>query len=170
MNASAAVLFQQLPHRPVPVVENPNFSDQYPADQHRDDQGNNHVSAHGLLRLPVPDRLPRCNAGEQHAYKKKDERAHTAEDYESHSRRRSEIAPTPFSGSMHLVEACDKGAIVAVPRGDYRLTLYRIDYEALEREEMSWTGATEVIVLTRGGVKKDDVAGLLPFEERTDHS
>src|SRR2546422_5368953 len=49
-----------------------------------------------------------------------------------------------------------KGALVSVPRGDYRLSIYRIDHEALQREGPSWRGPQEVIVLTPGGSAAED--------------
>lgn len=64
----------------------------------------------------------------------------------------------------------DKGGRVDVPAGNYRLTLYRIDHEALKREEKTWSGAQEIIVLTPGGKPKDDARGLLPFKETADSS
>lgn len=62
----------------------------------------------------------------------------------------------------------DRGGVVKIPSGNYRLTLHRIDYEALSREEMTWNGAQEVIVLTPGGKPADDAHGLLPFKESAD--
>ena len=67
-------------------------------------------------------------------------------------------------------EPTDKGAMVDLPRGDYRLTLYRIDHEALDRERLTWSGPQEVIVLTPGGAKSDAAADLLPFTPRRDTS
>jgi hypothetical protein len=64
----------------------------------------------------------------------------------------------------------DKGGRVDVPAGNYRLTLYRLDYEALAREEKTWNGAQQVIVLTPGGKAKDDARGLLPFKQAADPS
>jgi len=60
------------------------------------------------------------------------------------------------------------GARVKVPPGDYRLTLYRIDYEAIDREQIAWEGPHEVIVLTADGTQKDAANDLLPFELRRD--
>ncbi|MGH8120436.1 MAG: hypothetical protein ACRESK_07470 [Gammaproteobacteria bacterium] len=65
-------------------------------------------------------------------------------------------------------EPTDKGAQVDLPAGDYMLTLYRIDYEALSREKLDWRGPQEVIVLTPGGTKADAAADLLPFQPRRD--
>jgi len=62
------------------------------------------------------------------------------------------------------------GARVSVPPGDYRLTLYRIDYEAIDRESIVWKGPHEVIVLTAGGTPKDAAKELLPFELRRELS
>lgn len=62
----------------------------------------------------------------------------------------------------------EKGATVKVPKGDYRLTLYRVDHEGLERDGIEWDGPQEVIVLTPGGSIKDAASELLPFEERRD--
>jgi hypothetical protein len=64
----------------------------------------------------------------------------------------------------------EKGAVVSVPPGDYRLTLYRVDHEALDREGLEWSGPQEVIVLTPGGSSGDAAAGLLSFEPRRDTS
>jgi hypothetical protein len=62
----------------------------------------------------------------------------------------------------------EKGAIVEVPPGDYRLTLLRVDHEALDREEREWAGPQEVVLLTPGGKAADAASTLLPFEERRD--
>jgi hypothetical protein len=62
------------------------------------------------------------------------------------------------------------GGRITVPPGDYRLTLYRIDHEALDRERRSWKGPQEVAVLTPGGTTADAAADLLPFEPRRDTS
>jgi hypothetical protein len=63
-----------------------------------------------------------------------------------------------------------KGGRMKVPPGDYRLTLYRADHEALDREELTWKGPQELVVLTPGGTAKDAVADLLPFVHRRDLS
>jgi hypothetical protein len=65
-------------------------------------------------------------------------------------------------------EPGEQGVVVKVPKRDYKVTLYRVDHEALDREGIEWTGAQELIVLTAGGKKSDAAAGLLPFEERRD--
>lgn len=62
----------------------------------------------------------------------------------------------------------EKGAVVRVPKGDYRLTLYRVDHEALEREGIDWDGPQELILLTAGSSASDAATGLLPFEPRRD--
>ena len=62
----------------------------------------------------------------------------------------------------------EKGARVHVPTDSYRLTLYRVDYEALGRESIGWDGPQEVIVLTPGGSIEDAATELLPFQERRD--
>jgi hypothetical protein len=62
----------------------------------------------------------------------------------------------------------DKGALLEVPAGDYRLTLYRVDREALERESLAWSGPHEVVVLTPGGSAKDAAKELLPHLPRRD--
>jgi hypothetical protein len=62
----------------------------------------------------------------------------------------------------------DKGGLVDFPPGDYRVTLYRIDGEALFRERLEWKGAWEIIVLTLGGTPADAATDLLPFENRRD--
>ncbi len=67
-------------------------------------------------------------------------------------------------------EPGDEGAEFEIPRGDYRVTLYRIDDEALDRAERSWQGAREIIVLTAGGTAADAAKGMLPFEPRRDLS
>lgn len=63
-------------------------------------------------------------------------------------------------------EPTDQGAHVDVPPGDYRLTLLRVDHEALSREKLQWTGPQEVILLSPGGKKSDAATGLLPFQQR----
>lgn len=65
-------------------------------------------------------------------------------------------------------EPTEEGATVDVPRDDYRLTLYRVDHEALEREGIEWEGPQEVIVLSPGGSIEDAASELLPFQERRD--
>lgn len=65
-------------------------------------------------------------------------------------------------------EPTEKGGVVKAPKGDYRLTLYRVDHEALDREGLDWKGAQELILLTAGGKKSDAATELLPFEERRD--
>ena len=64
----------------------------------------------------------------------------------------------------------DKGAVVKVPPGEHRLTLYRIDHEALDREGLEWQGAQELILLTPDGKPSEAASGLLPFEPRRDSS
>lgn len=64
----------------------------------------------------------------------------------------------------------EKGATLKVPPGDYRLTLYRVDREALERGELTWAGPQEIIVLTPGGTAADAASDLLPVVERRDTS
>jgi hypothetical protein len=64
----------------------------------------------------------------------------------------------------------EAGAKVEVPPGEYRLTLLRVDHEALDREGISWKGPQELILLTPGGTKADAASGLLPFEQRRDTS
>ena len=67
-------------------------------------------------------------------------------------------------------EPTHEGVRVAVPSGDYRVTLYRVDHEALNRMERQWTGPQEVIVLTPGGVPADLAGEILPFKHRRDGS
>jgi hypothetical protein len=67
-------------------------------------------------------------------------------------------------------EPRDEGGAVPVPPGDYRVTLYRVDREALDREERTWDGAAEVVVLTPGGTTADAAKAILPFEPRRDLS
>ncbi len=62
----------------------------------------------------------------------------------------------------------ETGAQVKVPPGNYGVTLYRIDHEALFRERLTWNGPLEVIVLTPGGDPADAADDFLPFEERRD--
>ena len=64
----------------------------------------------------------------------------------------------------------EEGGIVNVPPGEYRLTLYRIDREAMFRDGVLWTGAQEVIVLTPGGSAADAADALLPYQDRRDAS
>jgi len=65
----------------------------------------------------------------------------------------------------------EAGAQVAIPPGNYRLTLLRVDHETLDREGLSWTGPQELILLTPGGSAKADAASdLLPFQQRRDTS
>jgi hypothetical protein len=62
----------------------------------------------------------------------------------------------------------DKGAELEVPPGDYLATLYRIDHDALEADELAWKGPEQIIVLTSGAVAKP-VPGqpaFLPWEPR----
>lgn len=59
-----------------------------------------------------------------------------------------------------------KGGFVTVPPGNYRVTLYRVDHEALFREQLTWEGPQEVIVLTPGGTKAHAADDLLPYEDR----
>lgn len=62
----------------------------------------------------------------------------------------------------------ETGGLVEVAPGDYRMTLHRVDREALFRERRDWKGPQEVIVLTPGGTPADAVEDLLPFESRRD--
>ena len=62
----------------------------------------------------------------------------------------------------------DKGAELEVPPGDYLVTLYRIDWDALEADEIEWKGPWELVVLT-GGVKAKPVKSqpaILPWAPR----
>jgi len=70
-------------------------------------------------------------------------------------------------GSGHATEA---GGAVEVPPGYYRLTLHRVDHEALRREGLAWRGPQEVIVLTPGGSAEEAATDLLSFEPVRDHS
>lgn len=65
-------------------------------------------------------------------------------------------------------EPTEAGGVVELPPGDYAVTLYRIDHEALDRERLAWKGPEEVIVLTPGGSPSDAADDLLPFEPRRD--
>lgn len=62
----------------------------------------------------------------------------------------------------------EQGKTVAVPKDEYRVTLLRVDHEALDREGLAWQGAEEILLLTPGGTVGDAVAELLAFEERRD--
>jgi len=64
----------------------------------------------------------------------------------------------------------DQGASISVPPGDYKVTLYRVDHEALDREERTWEGPQEVVVLTPGGTPASAAKEILPFEQRRDLS
>lgn len=64
----------------------------------------------------------------------------------------------------------EKGAVVELPPGDYGLTLYRVDHEALDRERMTWTGPQELIVLTPDGNPSDAATDFLAFEPRRDNA
>ena len=62
----------------------------------------------------------------------------------------------------------DPGAELAITPGDYLATLYRIDWDALEADGLSWAGPNEFITLTPGA-KAVPVRGqpaLLPWEPR----
>ena len=67
-------------------------------------------------------------------------------------------------------EPTEQGAQMTVPPGDYRVTLYRVDAEALWRAAREWEGPQEVIVLTPGGTAADAADDLLPHESRRDTS
>lgn len=73
-------------------------------------------------------------------------------------------------GPEYMAEHAPSGARVEVPPGDYRLTLYRVDHEALDREGLKFQGPQEVVVLTPGGKPADAAKDLLPFEPRRDTS
>ena len=64
----------------------------------------------------------------------------------------------------------EKGAVVRVAPGDYRLTLLRVDHEALDREGIAWTGPQELLLLTPRGTPAEAASYLLPFEHRRDTS
>jgi hypothetical protein len=64
----------------------------------------------------------------------------------------------------------EAGGRVTVPPGDYRITLHRVDHEALDRARMTWKGPQEVLVLTPGGTPADAATEILPFEQRRDLS
>jgi hypothetical protein len=64
----------------------------------------------------------------------------------------------------------ETGATLDVPPGDYRVTLHRADREALERQERTWEGPQEIVVLTPGGSAEDAARRLLPFSRRRDLS
>ena len=65
-------------------------------------------------------------------------------------------------------EPGETGAVVEVPAGEYALTLYRVDHEALDRERIEWSGPQEIVVLTAGGHPEQAAGDLLPFEPRRD--
>ncbi|MBI3791735.1 MAG: hypothetical protein HY275_12775 [Gemmatimonadetes bacterium] len=64
----------------------------------------------------------------------------------------------------------DEGARIRAAPGHYRVTLHRIDDEALERAGRAWDGPREVIVLTPGGTAADAATEILPFVARRDLS
>jgi hypothetical protein len=64
----------------------------------------------------------------------------------------------------------DKGATLALPPGEYKVTLYRVDHEQLDREGIAWKGPQEVVVLTPGGTPADAAEWLIPYELRRDLS
>jgi hypothetical protein len=70
--------------------------------------------------------------------------------------------------TLRSEEPADKGAELAVPPGDYLATLYRIDHDALEADELEWHGPNEFIVLTPGAAAKpvDGQPAFLPWEPR----
>ena len=63
----------------------------------------------------------------------------------------------------------DPGAELEVPPGNYLATLYRIDSDALEADEIDWEGPSEIITLTPGAKAKPvrGQPGLLPWEPST---
>lgn len=71
---------------------------------------------------------------------------------------------------IHFSEdATDPGAVLHVPAGDYLLTLYRIDNDAMSQAGLAddYAGAQEVIVLTPGEKAKPQSKqpAILPFEK-----
>ena len=60
----------------------------------------------------------------------------------------------------------DRGAELAVPPGDYLATLHRIDWDALEADEIEWDGPHEFITLTPGPKAKPvrNQPAFLPWE------
>jgi hypothetical protein len=59
-----------------------------------------------------------------------------------------------------------EGAQIEIEPGEYKLSLYRIDEEALNRNGICWSGPREVIVLSPGGTPADAASQLLPFKKR----
>ena len=60
----------------------------------------------------------------------------------------------------------DRGVELTVPPGDYLITLHRIDWDALEADELEWEGPHEFLTLTPGA-KAKPVRGqpaFLPWE------
>ena len=59
-------------------------------------------------------------------------------------------------------------AELEVPPGDYLATLYRIDWDALEADEVEWQGPSEIITLTPGEKAKPvrGQPGILPWEPK----
>lgn len=62
----------------------------------------------------------------------------------------------------------DDDGLVELPAGDYKLTLYRIDQEALSHEGLNWEGPSEAIVLTPGGNQSNAADHILEFCPRRD--
>ncbi|MBK7775071.1 MAG: hypothetical protein IPI43_13220 [Sandaracinaceae bacterium] len=56
--------------------------------------------------------------------------------------------------------AIEPSGRVYVPPGRYRLSLYRSDDAARERESVAWSGPQQVVVLTPGGTRADAGAPL----------
>ena len=57
--------------------------------------------------------------------------------------------------------AVEPSGRVYVPPGRYRLSLYRSDDAARERESFAWSGSQQVVVLTPGGTRADATDGTL---------
>jgi hypothetical protein len=59
--------------------------------------------------------------------------------------------------------ASKQGARADVGPGNYIVSLYRVDYAAMDRERRRWDGPREVIVLTRGGSSLNAVPCVLQY-------
>lgn len=70
--------------------------------------------------------------------------------------------------TLRKLEPTDPGAEIAVPPGDYLVTLYRVDWDVLAEEGIDWDGPSEFITLTSGNMAKP-VTGqpaVLAWEEQ----
>lgn len=56
--------------------------------------------------------------------------------------------------TLRKLKPTDPGAEITVPPGDYLVTLYRVDWDALAEDEIEWDGPSEFITLTSGAMAK----------------